>query len=251
VKIDSFHKLIYAFSEIDFSWMSSSLTVWLLVDVDHTLITPSDALFAWNQGKNPDFSFMDNLKKSNHPHLKTIVSRWRLTRPIRLMEEGLPAFLETQKQRGIRVMALTKMDVGQHGDIADMGAWRRDELRGLGFSFTPLLGPGSKSLGDGEYVDGILMTGTEGSKKETLEAFDKLAPEKPDVIVFVDDRISCIEEVAAYAAQKGIAYHGYLYRRIETFEAVIDSKVSLYQKNLLKTEHRWEKDDVAKKNLKD
>ncbi|MES2215106.1 MAG: DUF2608 domain-containing protein, partial [Pseudomonadota bacterium] len=115
-----------------------------------------------------------------------------------------PKVLENLKAK-YRVYALTKMEVGQCGNIPSMQKWRYEELKGLGIEFS--LNPSLPDQ-DANFYKGIFMTG-DFSKADILEKYSPYF--KTNTIVMVDDRADYIKEIKELCARKSINYVGILY----------------------------------------
>lgn len=220
------------------------------VDVDDNLITPESNFF---RADSPYRTFIDELKKNRDKvkNFEAIVSHWRLTRRIMLVESGWPALIETWKAEGHPVFALTKMDTGTFGAIPSMEKWRYNELINKGFQFTPTYKGVTEATvikdaaSPATFYKGIFMTGSL-TKGDVIRAF--LQDYQPSQIVFIDDRRNYVEEVAAACAEKGIPFIGILFRGVERLQGHPDPDVAEFQKQQL-LEGQWLEDASAKEQL--
>jgi hypothetical protein len=231
---------------------------WVLLDVDDTLITPSDLIFRYDEGRNPDRLFIDDYKKLHNLPLNTdtrhkflsALSTWRMKRPIQLVEEGWPKTVNTLKKQGATVLALTQMDIGAQGAIPSMEAWRYDELlhHDLVFSHELKIYPLICGEGkEGTAHKGILMTGSL-SKDEALDAYMKQHQETPKHIIFFDDRQGHVEALELFCQQAGIAYDGFIYKAAHLLPGTPDPAIVSLQKHIFLEQGEWV-DDLAAADL--
>lgn len=183
----------------------------LVVDIDDTVITPRSMMF---RPQSPHHKIIDNLKKQ--PNTDPIVAIWRLGRHVMLVEPQWPEIIESLKNRGVIVIALTQMHTGTFASIPSMEKWRADELRSFGITFSPyatkaveilINNPMSATL-----YQGILFTGSH-SKVDTLKAFIAKYG-KPPKILFIDDRSEHVQSLRAFCESMQIAYIGCHYKAV-------------------------------------
>ena len=178
---------------------------WLVVDVDNTLIMPEDAIF---QSNSQDKNFIDNIKKKNPPNLSTNLSKWRLKRKVKFVENGWSEALQMAHAKGVMVYGLTQMDTGTYGIIPSMEKWRAAELKTMDLVFTNYADTAVQVLLPGEspgtIYQGIMFTGRY-TKAEVLAAFMAKHASKPKFLVFVDDRLEQVENIEKWCQDNQIA----------------------------------------------
>jgi hypothetical protein len=168
-----------------------------LLDIDDTIIYAPNTQLA-------DGMTIDELKKKRdqYPNYEVLISQWRLTREVKLVDEAWPPFLEQLKTIHV-VYGLTQLDTGKVGLIESMEEWRYQELHKMGiiFSQEPAL-----------FYKGLLLTGNL-SKSQALEGYreDIL---KYKQVVFVDDRVAHVQDIESYCAKIGIPCVGILFTGI-------------------------------------
>lgn len=202
---------------------------WLVVDVDNTLIMPEDAIF---QGNSTDKNFIDQFKKKNPTNLVNNLSKWRLKRKVKLVENSWPEVFKISHEKGIFVFALTQMDSGAYGIIESMEKWRAAELKIMGLNFTSYAEQSVEILLEGERAatiyQGIMFTGS-NSKDQVLAAFMAKLQSKPKRLVFVDDRLEQVELIENWCNANHIEVSSCHYTAAEQTEGVIKPKRSVLQ----------------------
>ncbi len=221
----------------------------LLLDVDDTIILPKSKTFH----QAPYNKMMDEIKanKGKYPRFIEIISQWRAQREAMLIHETWPQVLEDLKSV-CPVYGLTKVNTGQLGVIDSMEAWRYKELKALRIEFTcpegtqPNVGLASNPDYPAFY-QGIMMTGS-ASKYDTLSRFQDVIPEGA-VIIFVDDRLKNVDELAGFAKDHGYGFVGIHYRGLDILEGKADPQIAALQKEVLVSEHKWLEDHEAAMRL--
>ncbi len=210
----------------------------IFLDVDDTLITPKSNSFRFTD-KN-EIHLVDEIKSNKHiyPDYAEIISNWRLSRKIMLVDPNWSEVIN-KLQKNYKVFALTRMDTGKFGNIHSMEEWRYKELKSLNIEFSHLDGTSSVSI---NYYKGIFMTGDK-KKSEVLKAYLPLL--QPVHIMFVDDRVDYLEDVADFCSAHNIPFTGVLYRQIEKIPGSIDPKIKLLQKLHLLNNKIWLEDKEA------
>lgn len=207
---------------------------WLVVDVDNTLIMPEDAIF---QSNSPDKNFVDELKKQNPSNLATNLSKWRLKRKVKFVENGWSEILQTAHDKGVMVYALTQMDTGTYGVIESMEKWRATELKTMNLVFTNYANKEVETLLPDDRAatiyQGIMFTGSY-TKAEVLAAFMAKHASKPKCLVFVDDRLEQVELIENWCLQNSIEVTSCHYTAAEYTAGNINSARSAVQINSFK-----------------
>lgn len=204
---------------------------WLVVDVDNTIIMPTDDIFKSN---SPDKYFIDTLKKQSHKNLETNLSKWRLKRKIQLVENNWPEILNAAKTKGIFVYALTQIDTGSYGIIQSLEKWRSDELEKMNLVFSNYAEANIEILLAGKscatIYNGIMFTG-DNKKSEVLNAFIAKHATKPKHIVFVDDRTEQVHDIENWCTQNHITVSALHYRVCENITGNVNFARSTLQLN--------------------
>ncbi len=227
----------------------------LFVDIDDTLITPQSKAFRIGAGHN----LIDQIKqdKDSHKHFDMILSQWRLTRRIMLLDPEWPAVLEAL-QAQFQVYGLTKVDTGAFGLIASMEEWRYQELKSLGLIFSAhpqmeqsainhrVQTQNSRSQNQPIFYQGIFMTGAL-SKGQVLDRYQRFL--KAQQVILIDDRIEYLHEVEAFCKKNAIAFMGILFEGVralkEREQQPADPLVVAFQKKYLLEHQQWLEDEAA------
>ncbi len=131
-----------------------------------------------------------------------------LTTPSALIEKETPAFIETLQKNGIKTIALTAATGGKIAGIA-VEDHRIAELKRVGIDFSKsfigmpeivFVGFPTTEIGRSPFYKNGVILANERDKGLVLVEFLKTISWKPDLIVFVDDRIEHVQ-----AVQKGLA----------------------------------------------
>lgn len=212
---------------------------WLVVDVDDTLITPQAMMF---RTKSPHHTFLDKIKEQ--PKVDEIIATWRLNRKIMLVEPTWPETIESLKNRGIIVIALTQMHTGTFASIPSVEQWRFNELCSFGITFSPYATHQVETLIDNSMpatlYQGILFTGSH-SKADTLKSFITKY-HKPSRLVFIDDRLEHVESLHTFCASTGIIYTGCHYQAADTLPYDPSQDFGDIQSHTLEAENTWIED---------
>ncbi len=219
---------------------------WFIVDVDDTLITPQAMMF---RPSSVFSAFIDDVKKEAPHNLAQIVSTWRLSRKTMLVEQEWPTILDSLKDRGITVLALTQMHTGTFGKISSMEHWRAEELKSLGVTFSPFASDDVEVLINNELpatlYQGILFTGSH-SKADVLKSL-MTKYGTPAKIVFFDDRLSHVEALEKLCKERSIAYKGYHYSAVTELPYVREKDYGTLQTQILLTKCEWIEDEDVRK----
>ncbi len=218
---------------------------WFIVDIDDTLITPQAMMF---RHSSPFCTFVNKLKKDAAPNLAEIVSTWRLSRKIMLVEQGWPVILETLKTKGVTVIALTSMHTGTFGKISSMEHWRANELKSQGITFSLFATDNIEVLIDKEepatLYQGILFTGSH-PKADVLKSFIAKYG-TPSKIFFFDDRLFQIELLQKLCKDMSIPYKGYHYLAATKLSYENAKDYGAVQTKALLKSYQWLEDEDAK-----
>lgn len=182
------------------SQSSKTLT---LIDIDDTIITP---IFNFsNNIEQLKFIYKTTTDLTLKDEIVLLISQWRLERQVMLTDSEWPIFLKKYITYG-----LTKMDVGQYGEILSIEHWRDDELKNLNISFTYHYPIDQKLYNEpfiinnshATFFNGIFFTGMD-TKGQVVEHI--LNSTQYNHIIFVDDKIEQLNDVTTKCLQKHIA----------------------------------------------
>lgn len=211
----------------------------IILDVDYTLLQPSNPAFQQgNFSLSPEFvkSFMKSIPESCKSEITTAIAT---SGEGQLLEEETPEIIDAFKQKGARILIISVILAGHLPNIPDLMDWRINNLKKVGIQpttfgfnhafqfkeFPPYRGKYP------EFKDGVILTNGELVKKhQVLEAFLKKI-KWPSKIIFVDDNRQLVEQMADFAKQKGIMFIGFEYKGAKKAKASHISKEDL--------EHEW------------
>lgn len=204
----------------------------ILLDIGGTLMSYPDAVLhsAHESWKRDWFQkHCPQLSKEEKTTLVRIVEgdmkNWRL------LDTKWPQLIQKMQDQGAKVVAFTKvaMDPSLKGT-------RAAKIRALGLSIKNDL-PELSSGQHYEYAEGVIETEAAVKGPVLREVLSRL-PEKPKMILFVDDRIeqiSSVHETCRELKIPCIAYHYVPFTR----PPLLDEKVAHYQLTTLLKEKRW------------
>jgi len=233
------------------AFASATRDTLVLVDIDSTIIEIKANMF---RAHSKDVSFIDHLKK-NRASVKDfehVLSTFRLGRKVLLLSPEWPNLINDLKARQVPIYALTQMDHGPLGKIANMAEWRRQELAAFGIHFTPLyeghteatlLANPANALASSIFYHGYFMNGSSFSKRETSKII--LATLRPSKVIFVDDREEHIRNVGEACAEANIPYVGIIFRATELLPGDPDPAMIAHQKKRLVEDKVWLEDEQA------
>ncbi len=240
-------KQVHQFDELE-QLICSHLTpnTIVLLDVDNTIIYPSDSFFAFNSEHN---QFIDELKAFHNIPTHDIVSSWRLQRQVSLMNVEWPVFLHNIHATNARVYGLTRMDTGTYGKMASVERWRASELRSMGLTFsaqpkTEKPENLSSTLNGPSFYDGIIFTG-DFSKANSFQAFTTKYNINIENIIFVDDREEHAIDLDNYGTEHGIPTLSIHWQYNKTIVATTCEKRARIQKDYLLNKQIWLSDAQA------
>lgn len=217
---------------------------WLICDIDNTLIESCQQIGTVQWAEH----LMKSLKEGGVPLSKVLEieqKAWLDVQKdiiVRLVADDTAAILEQMLQKGLPVMALTARDFQEKSHT-------EGQLKGCGIK---LKVPGNKSLElyiKGQrvlYEKGILYAGHSLKKSEALAAFLEKWQEKPQHIIFVDDKLHHVEDIEKLCHSLGISFTGIRF-------SAADERVKGYNPEIARLQ--WEmlplylSDDEALKRL--
>lgn len=214
-------------------------TTTVFVDIDDTIITPKSHTF-----RAPPFNQMiDRIKqhKDQYTNYHAIISHWRMQRMPMLVDESWPHILEHLKPY-YAVYALTHMDTGAFGSIPSMEAWRYNELKNLGITFSDSGPPQTQQ--DASCQHGIIMTGRH-SKAEALALFQNDLLKATQTLVMIDDRLAHLQDIGTFCAQHDLQPVLIHYKGMERLTGTPNPAVAAWQEHHLIQHATWIEDEDA------
>lgn len=248
-KIDSFSQVTDVLRSID----KNSL---VLFDVDDTLIVPATV------------SLRSRTKEQHQKQLKKIVENiftplsksedyyfgiQAITEIPLLIEPAVVNIIQSLQDRGIKTLALTLLGTGSQEQIPFLPEWRSVKLQQVGVDFSKANIPDKifteLPVKNGTYpmlYHGILATNF-GSKGTTLGAFLDYMKWKPSQVIFFDDSLKRVNEVAQEMCKRNIPFIGYHYQGAEYVPGEFDKDITILQFKHLVEYEKWLSDDEARK----
>lgn len=227
----------------------------VVFDVDNVLIVPGEAtLHNVNKDFREDnFKILKNkLSEEDYLYLRGIV-KLQYTRV--LVNPEMPGFIKSLQDRGIKVIALSSMQTGSLGVIADRHALRIKELRDFDIYFgnafpdykKHIYLKGVQGFGQGEsagYLEGVICTNN-APKGEALAAFLAEIKFMPSEIVFVDNKLHKLHSVKMACRKLGIPFKGIHYNEAKLKGPVLNEAVANFQFEYLERNRKWLSDKEA------
>lgn len=134
-----------------------------------------------------------------------------------LVDSLVPGVIKDLQNEKVKTIALTAVRTNSIGHISDPMRWRIDSLRALGVDFKWPAQLEKQSFDNNTgYLEGVVGTGNLG-KGTVLLRFLNSAQFMPKSLVFIDDKISNIEDVQRACKKAGIEnFYGFQFDA-ETF----------------------------------
>jgi len=213
----------------------------IFIDIDDTIITPQSSSFRVSDNQ---INIIDKIKKNkdNYPNYEEIISNWRLSRKIVLLNENWPNFINKLKQKYL-VFALTKIpETGKFGNIESIEKWRYEELKSLNIEFSQPSFLSNYQPGNNlpTYYNGIFITGKK-SKSETISQY--LSRLNPSKIVLIDDKLDNLQDISDFCISNHIQSECFLYREIEAIKGTPKPEIMEWQFHNLIQHEKWFEDD--------
>lgn len=253
---------IKSFKEISNELQNSDKSTLIVFDVDEVLITTEDHFIH----PYADHILVPLIKKAmaaaaTPEEKKDLEEKLSLSmlQPKRiLIEEETPKLIQTLKNRGIKVIALTSCPTGAFGIISKVERWRINHLNSLDINFASSFPNVNRQFLDeiavpGKtaplYEEGVLFS--KGYKKgEVLKAFFKQCNFHPSKVIFIDDLYENLDSVKAELTDLNIEFKGYQYiGATRFFKQEADESILNYQFAHLIKNKEWLSDLEVKKRL--
>ncbi len=232
----------------------------VLFDVDETLIIPADV--ALRSATKQHFThWLENTLATifnDAPHTYDYYfDFWDVSpHPWMVIEPMIIDMIASLQKRGVTVLALTFARSGAVGHlIPSYPEYRSGVLQSLDIDFNKANIPDVTfnqlpKLHDSYPLlhKGILYT-NHVSKGDVLGAFLDYLQWKPNHIIFFDDTLKRIKEVAQEACARGIPYTGYHYFGADHVPGELDKEVATHQFKHLLEHEEWISDAQAREAL--
>ncbi|AIK97072.1 DUF2608 domain-containing protein [Candidatus Odyssella acanthamoebae] len=251
------YPIIHDFSSLNSLVEDSTPDTLFIFDVDYVLLIPQDRVF-WPVGRDIALKLynllIDPLPKDLREKLISITLQQA---KVQLMDEGLPFLFSQLLAKNRKFIALTACDVGQRGEIEKLEDWRCNQLKELGFIFDISFPQQQRIVLDQlpaqpysypVFQEGVIFS-TNYPKGEALGAFLDLISFKPDLIIFIDDKIEHLQSVHKATKVRHINYRGFHFRKAYSVEGSLDEKIVEMQYKHLLNNLRWLSDQEAKELL--
>jgi hypothetical protein len=233
----------------------------VLFDVDDTLIIPKSVLFWPKTMKNPQYNqWLKELTKSLCKKAKKppeyYISIWEQQETPKLIEPGIIKKITSLQNRGVLVLALTALMTGSFGNIQSLPEWRFTKLKEVGIDFSKanvpdiiFTGLPKKNGQNPMLYRGMLCTALV-SKSQILGAFLNLMNLKPDKVIFFEDNLDRLQDVAQEMKKRGIPFYGFQYTGAEFVPDELDKELASFQYTYLIVHEKWLSEDEARSLMK-
>ena len=234
----------------------------VIFDVDETLI---EAENLWRSDVNKKaksiwYPLYQKIHKtvSSRDKKRVLFSRMGMALKPMLIDKNVPQIINQIKKQDTKVLALTKFFPGKFGDMKNSEEHRFQELKKLGIdfssSFPQYISFEMPELSDKKpapvFHKGIVPT-SHCTKGETLVGFLNKINWWPNRIIFIDDKIENLKEVAQIAKEKNIDFLGLHYRAAEDLPCTVDPEVAEFQINYLIKHEQWMGEEQAKEFMRE
>lgn len=231
----------------------------VIFDVDEVLVYPTNLVQLQAASPFWEATMSDiekRLGKAQRDLLHSIMllqSDWKLT------DTALPGIIKNLQKRKIQVLALTSFRRGLLGNIQSVEDWRNLQLKNYDINFSITAGlpqnyfeinnlKESEGLKKPVYRDGIIYTDLH-SKSDVLASFLKQLNLNPKEIIFIDDRLSNIQELETLCKNFNINYIGIHDDRILKKYSSFDENLGRYQFQHLEHKHTWLNDEEGRQKM--
>ena len=83
-------------------------------------------------------------------------------------------------------------------------------------------------------------------KGSVLGAFLDRTPWEPDLVIFFDDSMKRVEQVAEEMKKRNIPFYGYYYKGADFVSGELDKEVAAFQLNYLVEHEKWLSEEEAR-----
>lgn len=205
---------------------------WFLVDLDNTLFEGAQALGHANW-------FYDEVQErmqkgmSKEEAIRDFYPNWIKTQKacrVKPLEADFVPTLISLQNRGITLMGLTH----RQPLVADSTV---KQVSSLGFDFNKTA-PSNETFTIPAkhptlYLQGILFVNDSNEKGKIFLPFLSIINQKPNKVIFIDDKRKNVEELEAALNKMGIEYIGIYYTAIEHVKPVYNREIAQFQYHFL------------------
>ena len=229
----------------------------VLFDVDDTLIMPASRIFRPKlQLENKDWvnaMMAQAFQKAKKPD-NFYIDIWMMKELPFVIEPSIIETIKVLQDRGVMVLALTRLDTGSSALIQSIPEWRLSTLKKIGIDFNRISVPKDMVFDEltkdteGNFpilYQGMLCCGA-ASKGDVLNAFLDHVSWKPDKVIFFDNDMKYLESVAQELRKRNIPFYGYHYRGAEHVIDKLDKDIAELQINHLIDNEEWLTEDEAR-----
>jgi len=225
----------------------------VVFDVGGTLLIGADCISRSVERKN---YFEEITKDFNKEELEDFFSRMLIQKKLMLVSKETSGLIKKLQEKEVKIIALTASTTGRFGVIEKTEDKKFKELKDLDIDFSSAF-PNVKEI---EFVDlekdmrGSYLRFKKGmlfgrKKGEVLGAFLKKIKFIPRRLIFVDNKIERVNDVAQMAKKKTIEFLGLHYTAVKALLCRPDEEVVKLQVNTFATTGKWLNDEQAKKKL--
>jgi hypothetical protein len=205
---------------------------WLVVDLDNTVFEGKQALGHTEWFYDKAYVLMNN-GMTLEEATKECYPEWieiQKVCPVKSVEPDFIPAMKVAQQRGIVTMGLT------HRQPSLANSTIR-QLSSLDWSFYPTAPAKNTFIVPSTtptiYTQGVLFTGEYNKKGEIFVRFLSITGQRPEKVIFIDDKRSHVEDVEKALMEQGIECIGIHYRAIEYAEKVYYPEVAEFQRKFL------------------
>jgi len=224
-------------------------------DVMNVLFSPADKILQRMHKK--DYATIINSLKTEVGEQKADILMSIMTMHTKqaLVDEGIPALIQSMQKNKVKVVALTSSRTGRFGKISSLENLRLKILKNLGIDLTSSFPRVVMVLDDILGTDknhppmfkgGVIFT-SRLEKGPVLKSFLNKVNFVPRKIVFIDNKVRKIKSVEAYCKEKGIEFVGIHYTKsYQVPFSPYDKDVVAKQFEILKARNIWLNDGQAR-----
>lgn len=225
----------------------------VVFDVDHTLLVPTDLLFAPSGEQH--LAHLQKKLQERGIDKDRIWSLIALQGKVCLIDPKILNILATLKEKNIKTIALTAIPTGRIGLVPSMEIWRVNQLTSLGIDFgwsfhidsivfNEFTGKGCIPV----YKQGVLASARH-PKGQILCAFLKQIGWRPSRVFFVDDRLDFIDSVEEALSRENIEHTSFHYTAATDSKKKFDQQIADFQFEYLLKNDIWLSDDEAQHKM--
>lgn len=225
----------------------------VLLDIDYTVMKPCDAALL-PCGRHLRRQYLHTLDLKRREFLQSIIA---LETKEELVDAAYIDIIKCLEEKGIPIVGLTALEVGEYGKIEKLEDWRLDNLKHVGVdlsnSFKHKNPTSLKTLPEYNnnfplFKNGVLFTNRQ-PKGLVFTAFINILDNKPKKVIFIDDNLEYLKSVQQAALGLGMEFIGFHYRAVENMCSDFDEEIAQIQYlYLLKCEH-WLSNQEARSHI--